>query len=193
MAIYRLLQNSALGPEEISRLAAAYEQTLRTLDVKHRNDPITQLIAKKIIGIGQTDGRDPAEISRIAVEQLLARHRVLIIEDDALLAMDLEIALRSFGAEIVARVGDLDEAHDRVAKGDFDVAVVDINLRGRDTFSVADVLRKKQIPFVFATGYGKEMIPARFADVTLWEKPFSELKVARDVARLCPHAQAGIS
>jgi CheY-like chemotaxis protein len=107
--------------------------------------------------------------------------------------MDLEIALRSFGAEIVARVGDLDEAHDRVAKGDFDVAVVDINLRGRDTFSVADVLRKKQIPFVFATGYGKEMIPARFADVTLWEKPFSELKVARDVARLCHHAQAGIS
>ena len=43
MAIYRLLQNSPLGPEEISRLAAAYEQTLRTLDVKHRNDPITQL------------------------------------------------------------------------------------------------------------------------------------------------------
>jgi len=49
MAIYRLLQNSPMGPEEISRLGAAYEQTPRALHLKNRNDPITEMIAKKIV------------------------------------------------------------------------------------------------------------------------------------------------
>jgi hypothetical protein len=49
MAIYRLLRNSPLKPEEISRLEAAYEQALRTLCVKERDDPLTEMIAKKII------------------------------------------------------------------------------------------------------------------------------------------------
>ena len=60
MAIYRLLQNSPMGPEEISRLEAAYEQTLRAIGLKDRNDPITEMIAKKIIEIAQTGVRDPA-------------------------------------------------------------------------------------------------------------------------------------
>lgn len=51
MAIYRILQNSPLGPEEIARLSTAYEQALRTIGVKDRNDPLTELIAKKIIEI----------------------------------------------------------------------------------------------------------------------------------------------
>jgi hypothetical protein len=55
MAIYRLLQNSPMGPEEIRRLeAAAYEQALRTIGLKDRGDPITEMIAKKIIEIAQT-------------------------------------------------------------------------------------------------------------------------------------------
>ena len=53
MAIYRLLQNSPMGPEQISRLSEAYEQTLKALSLKDRNDPLTELIAKKIIEIGQ--------------------------------------------------------------------------------------------------------------------------------------------
>ena len=68
MAIYRLLQFSPLGPEEIARLEAAYEQTLKTLHLKDRNDLITELIAKKIIEIGQTGVKDAGLIS----EQTLA-------------------------------------------------------------------------------------------------------------------------
>jgi hypothetical protein len=49
MAIYRLLKNSTLGPEEISRVIAAFEQALHTLCVKDRDDPLTEMIAKKII------------------------------------------------------------------------------------------------------------------------------------------------
>jgi hypothetical protein len=67
MAIYRILQNSPLSPEDISRLTTAYETTLKALDLTDRSDPITELVARKIIEIGQTGVRDPVEISRRAV------------------------------------------------------------------------------------------------------------------------------
>jgi hypothetical protein len=70
MAIYRILQNSPLSPEDISRLTAAYEATLKALDLTDRSDPITELVARKIIEIGQTGVRDPLEISRRAVADL---------------------------------------------------------------------------------------------------------------------------
>lgn len=63
MAIYRILQNSPLEPEEITRLSTAYEQALRTIGVQDRNDPLTELIAKKIIEIGQTGLKDPAAMT----------------------------------------------------------------------------------------------------------------------------------
>ena len=70
MAIYRLLQNSPLGPQELKRLGEAYEKTLLALCVKDRNDPLTELVAKKIIEIGQTGLKDPAQISVRAIDEL---------------------------------------------------------------------------------------------------------------------------
>jgi len=70
MPIYRLLQNMPLGPEEISRLATAYEQALRVIGLVDRDDPLAEMVAKKIIEIGQTGVRDPADISAQAVKEL---------------------------------------------------------------------------------------------------------------------------
>lgn len=70
LAIYRILQNSPLGPEEIARLSSAYEQALHTIGVQDRNDPLTELIARKIIEIGQTGLKDPATICLRAIEEL---------------------------------------------------------------------------------------------------------------------------
>jgi hypothetical protein len=70
MTIYRLLQNSPLGPEEIGCLVAAYEQTLDALGLKDRNDPITQLVARKIIEIAQTGVREPRRLASMAIEEL---------------------------------------------------------------------------------------------------------------------------
>jgi hypothetical protein len=70
MPINRLLNDSNLGPEEIERLNSAYGQALRSLWLVDRNDPIAEIVAKKIIEIGAADVRDPAEISKLAVEQL---------------------------------------------------------------------------------------------------------------------------
>ena len=61
MAIYKLIQNTVFEPKDIERLVTAYEQTLRALRLKDRSDPITQLVAEKIIAIGRLGIEDPAE------------------------------------------------------------------------------------------------------------------------------------
>jgi hypothetical protein len=70
MPIYRLLQNSPLGPEEIKTLTDAYEDTLRKLGLVDRNDPITEIIAKKIIELGQRGVREAKQLSEMAVKEL---------------------------------------------------------------------------------------------------------------------------
>lgn len=183
MAIYRLLQESSPA-EESRRLAAAYEQTLQALALVDRNDPITELVARKIIEIGRSGIRDPKEISRIAAKQLGARCRVLVVEDEYFLAKDLEAALKSLGAEVVALIGDLNEAMDRIKLGGFEFVILDVNLHGHHAFGLADELQRFGVPFVFTTGYGAHTVPARFADVIRWEKPFEPMRVAQDVMKI---------
>jgi len=70
MPINRLLNGSGLGPEEVGRLNRAYTYALRQLQLVDRNDPIVDIVAKKIIEIGATGISDPEEISKTAVKQL---------------------------------------------------------------------------------------------------------------------------
>jgi DNA-binding NtrC family response regulator len=114
-----------------------------------------------------------------------AECRVLVVEDEWFLADDLQTALGSFGADVIALVGDLHDARDLLARGGFDVGIIDINLRGHDAFCLADDLQRKGIPFVFATGYSAETIPMRFANIARWEKPFDPYRLARSVMELC--------
>jgi hypothetical protein len=70
MTMQRLLKDTTFGPEEIERLVTAYEETLRALGLKDRSDPITQLVAEKIIAVGRLGIEDPAEISKVALKEL---------------------------------------------------------------------------------------------------------------------------
>jgi CheY-like chemotaxis protein len=83
-------------------------------------------------------------------QQPLSGCRVLIVEDEYFLAADLQAALKSLGANVIALVGDLDEALDLLTNGGFDIAVVDINLRGRlaarDSVRVRDRLQRRYNP-----------------------------------------------
>jgi hypothetical protein len=73
MAVYRLLKNSTLEPEEINRIIEAYERALHILCVKDRDDPLTELIAKIIIKIAQTGDHDAAQLSALAIAELRIR------------------------------------------------------------------------------------------------------------------------
>ena len=70
MPIYRLLQNSPLGPEEITMLTQAYEATLRKLGLVDRNDPITEIIARKVIELGQRGVRQPEQLVDLTIKEL---------------------------------------------------------------------------------------------------------------------------
>jgi DNA-binding NarL/FixJ family response regulator len=71
-----------------------------------------------------------------------------------LLASELEEALRASRAEVIGPIHDLDSALEQVAGGGFDVAVIDINLHGHQTYQIAEELQRIGVPFIFATGYG---------------------------------------
>jgi DNA-binding NtrC family response regulator len=114
----------------------------------------------------------------------LAGCRVFVVEDEYFQASDLQRALTSLGADLIALAGDLDDARAQIKRGGFDIGILDIGLRGDKAFGLAEELQGQGIPFLFATGYGPEEIPAQFADVTRWEKPFDPNAVARDVLQL---------
>jgi hypothetical protein len=76
VAIYRLLQSSVFGPEEVERLGAAYEHALKVLGLADRTDPITELVAKKIIEVARSGEADPARISALAIKALGARPEI---------------------------------------------------------------------------------------------------------------------
>ncbi len=70
MAIYRLLQAQAFGPEEITRLSAAYEAALEILHLPDRANPVREIVAKRIIEVAQTGVRDPAKICAAAIKEI---------------------------------------------------------------------------------------------------------------------------
>lgn len=93
--------------------------------------------------------------------------RVLVVEDEALIAMQLESVLRGAGHAVVGPVGRLDRAVSHALDGPLDAAVLDVNLAGEKVFPVADALARRQIPFVFLTACGQDVVPERF-----WARPF---------------------
>ncbi len=102
--------------------------------------------------------------------------RVLIVEDEIIVALFLEDLLADFGYEVAGVVSHLDEAMARDV--DYDLAVLDVHINGRPVFDFADTLAARGTPFVFATGYGPRGIPDRHAGRPVVQKPFQpeELK-----------------
>jgi DNA-binding NtrC family response regulator len=94
------------------------------------------------------------------------------------------------GADVVGPIPNIADAVEQAAEGAFDVAVIDINLCGFASFVIAEQLQDRGVPFLFATGYSDVSIPARFRNVTRWEKPYLMDRLLADVARLCGETAA---
>jgi PAS domain S-box-containing protein len=98
--------------------------------------------------------------------------RVLIVEDDAMIGMMMREILSEQGLFVVGPCCTVAEAQ-AAAAGEFDCAILDLNLGGDSVYPVAASLLKRAIPFAFVTGYGRESIDARFADVPVLQKPIT--------------------
>ncbi|WP_337186818.1 HWE histidine kinase domain-containing protein [Phenylobacterium sp.] len=109
--------------------------------------------------------------------------RVLIVEDAVLLALELETGLSEAGAEVVGPAYELEEAM-ALLDQPIDAAVLDANLNGRSVTPVAEVLRQRKIPFVFATGYGETGGAPGGFDAPIIRKPYDVTQVASAVAEI---------
>ena len=116
----------------------------------------------------------------MASSPTLAGRRILLVEDDFLIAEDFAASFKAAGAEVVGPVATVRDALALIARADrLDGAVLDINLQGQMADAVADALRARGVPVAFATGYDRDAIPERYADVPLCEKPVEPEQIAR--------------
>lgn len=110
--------------------------------------------------------------------------RVLVVEDEAILAMMVEDMLSDAGYEVVGPAPHLDAAMSLARDADFDVAILDMNLAGRNALPVAEVIRGRGKPFVFATGYGAAADAPGYEDVATVAKPFTMEDIGKAFAEL---------
>lgn len=103
----------------------------------------------------------------------LAGHRILVVEDEPLVALDLVSLLEDAGAVVTGPIGTVEEAQKTIAEGRFDAAFLDGNLHGHPVDGVASSLIKSGTPFVFVSGYGRENLPLGFTNITIIAKPFA--------------------
>ncbi len=97
---------------------------------------------------------------------------ILVAEDEYMIATDLTQELVRAGVRVLGPVPSLEGAMDLIEDADhIDGAILDVNLQGENVFPAAEMLEKQGVPFLFATGYDKSVIPPRFKDVTRCEKP----------------------
>ena len=98
---------------------------------------------------------------------------ILIVEDEPLIAMMLEDFIQSLGHAVSGNCDSVSSALKEIEKSEFDLAILDINLKGESVWPVASALRGKGTPFVLATGGHVDPPPAEFANVPTIEKPYT--------------------
>jgi len=109
----------------------------------------------------------------------LAGARILVVEDETLVAMLLEDMIGDLGGTIIGSASRLSRALEIVAEraNEIDLAVLDVNLGGEEAFPVADALAERGVPFAFSTGYGNAGLPPAWRGRPTLQKPFTPEQV----------------
>lgn len=113
------------------------------------------------------------------MSKTVADGRVLVVEDEAIVAMLLEDLLAEMGCTVVAVAGSIDAALQAAQTLDYDLAILDVNLDGSETYPVADAVVARQLPSVFVTGYGLAGLRETYRHLPVLTKPFREADLRR--------------
>jgi len=127
----------------------------------------------------RADGRDSAPNDGGLARSGRGQPRVLLVEDEALVAMMIQETLTEFGFEVLGPVGTVSEALAAARERCIDAAVLDINLGDDLVYTVAEILSRRGVPFVFVTGYDADSIDARFSGIPVLQKPIERESLQR--------------
>jgi DNA-binding response OmpR family regulator len=109
--------------------------------------------------------------------------RVLLVEDEFFVAMAMEEILRSLGFDVIGPAADVDDAVALASDQRIDLAILDVDVGGREVFPVADVLRARGVPYVLATGHDDNALPPRYRGEPRLRKPFDAHTLAAAMAQ----------
>jgi CheY-like chemotaxis protein len=98
--------------------------------------------------------------------------RVLVVEDEAMIRILVTDMLGELGHTTAAEAGHIDQALELAQSAEFDLAILDVNLRGKLITPVAEMIRARGRPIIFATGYGADGLPEQFRGLSALQKPF---------------------
>jgi CheY-like chemotaxis protein len=102
----------------------------------------------------------------------LADLRILVVEDEVFIALEIEQRLQQLGCEVVGPVGRLERALELARTTALDGALLDVNIKGGFVYPVAEELLAREVPVVFSTGYAPATLPPVFRDLPCLRKPF---------------------
>ena len=97
---------------------------------------------------------------------------VFLVEDEVMIRMMVADMLEELGYRVVAEAGEINEAIRLAQSAEFDLAILDVNVNGKVISPVAELLKARNRPFIFATGYGAAGVPEEFRDCPALQKPF---------------------
>ena len=120
----------------------------------------------------------------------LAGLSILIVEDEMLLAMDIEELVRCAGCSVIGPVGTMPEALRKLRETRPDAAILDVNVSGELVFPVADALADVEVPFMIVTGYGRDHVPPRHRERPFIQKPYKAAVLIETLASMIRSAQA---
>lgn len=118
------------------------------------------------------------------MDKFLSDRRVLVVEDEMLILLMIEDILADFGCEAVSAASSVPKAMELIEGQTFDLALLDMNLDGVETYVLADALAAKAVPFAFATGYSNRDKRAGYEDRPMLKKPFNIEEMAKVLADL---------
>jgi PAS domain S-box-containing protein len=110
-------------------------------------------------------------VNRVDSIEVGPRKRILLVEDESLIALMMEQTLRELELDVLGPFGSVDETLEAIARENVDAGILDINLGGEMAYPIAHLLRARNVPFVFMTGYGAETIATPFSEVRVFQKP----------------------
>jgi len=118
------------------------------------------------------------------MNDLLCGRRVLVVEDEMLVLMNIEDMLIDLGCGSVSTAATVDQALALIETQPFDAAMLDVNLDGSSSYPVADVLAERGVPFVFSTGYGDQRLNDAYRDRPVLGKPYRNADLAEALTRV---------